>query len=134
MDCNSTDNQYLVKIADLEAKNEELRNANSILEARVEELEVRLEIDHYYIWDQDPDHLRGWKKILVPKNERKEQIDGIECRDCTIKLQDDHIKNLTAVILQKMAEMYTELSEDEVRRMLQELVWNRRAGEQDGRN
>ena len=39
MDCNSTDNQYLVKIADLEAKNDILRTAISLLNAGFENYE-----------------------------------------------------------------------------------------------
>ena len=57
-------------------------------EARVRELEHRLEIDTAYGMDG--------KEIVIPTDKRDEMPDGIECRDETIKLQDEAIEKLKA--------------------------------------
>lgn len=55
-------------------------------EARVQALEARLEIDHAY--DQD------MQRIEIPVEQRDKFPDGIACRDATIQLQDERVKEL----------------------------------------
>lgn len=72
------------KVAELEDENDNLRQ-------RVAELEERLEIDHYFTVDE----MTGEKiRVEVPPDDRVFQYDGIECRDATIKLQDEAIDRL----------------------------------------
>ncbi len=66
------------------------------LKAEVERCHERLEIDHCY--ESVPSRLigssSGMKKVVIPLNERLSWPDGIEARDCTIKIQDEIIKSL----------------------------------------
>lgn len=115
MDCNSTDNQYLVKIADLEAKNDILRTTISELAAYIEKLEVRLEIDCYFKFKEEiDDPVDCWEKVIVPKNERKDQIDGIECRDCTIEMQDEFIGSLRRAFVNYIKQQNKNATEEEI--------------------
>lgn len=62
------------------------------LQAKIERYEARLEIDHVYKLDQS-----GGEELIreeVPPEEREAMIDGIECRDATIKLLEKYITEL----------------------------------------
>lgn len=59
------------------------------LRARVAELEARLEVDHQFeLVDGE------MTRVEIPPEERATTIDGIECRDATIALQETHIDKL----------------------------------------
>ena len=78
------------QIAELEAKLQQTQGLLNIAEAYIERLEHRLEIDRCYTWDSKD----GFKEVTIPKAERETTIDGIEARDCTIKLMDEVIVRL----------------------------------------
>ena len=61
------------------------------LQARVRELEARLEVDHEYALDKEAGKL---VRVEVPPSERSKFPDGITCRDATIKLQNECIAQL----------------------------------------
>ena len=61
------------------------------LRAQVRRYAERLEIDHVFKLQN-----KELVRVDVPKADWDKQIDGISCRDETIKLQDDEIRCLTA--------------------------------------
>jgi hypothetical protein len=71
--------------------------------ARIAKLEARLEIDR--VFRCDPDNTHKFIRVEIPPEERDNQIDGIDARDCTIKLQDARIDKL----IKRIAELQARL-------------------------
>lgn len=64
------------------------------LRAEVERCHARLEIDHAFTAGPDDQLVR----YEIPMAERASMPDGIECRDDTIKLQDEQIDRLRGLL------------------------------------
>lgn len=64
------------------------------LRAEVERCHARLEIDHAFTVGPDDQPVR----YEIPMAERASMPDGIECRDATIKLQDEQIARLRGLL------------------------------------
>jgi len=88
------DNEQLrARIAELEDSLRGMVIIAELKQARIAELEARLEIDHcYQIIDGKQ------TRVEIPPNERGQQPDGIECRNETIKLLDARIIKLEVEI------------------------------------
>lgn len=67
------------------------RSDYDALQAKVRELEERLEIDHEYECNTATGQT---ERVEIPPEERARFPDGIACRDATIKLQDERIAQL----------------------------------------
>lgn len=88
-----------------------------LLKYKIQKLEERLEITHE--WMCDPNDPEGLIRVEIPQKERDNAIDGIECRDCTIKLQDEHIAKQTKRI-QELEDKIKQLEErEELRKQLE---------------
>lgn len=76
------------------------------LQARVRELEARLEID--FCWEYRPTdpkaNGKGMVRVEIPPEKRGEWPDGIECRNDTIKGQDENINRLRAALTAERAQ------------------------------
>lgn len=72
-------------------------------EEEVARCHARLEIDHHYIMDDTADD--GLRRVKIPYDERADQIDGIEARDETIRLQDEQIDMLLDSAAKDKAEL-----------------------------
>lgn len=108
---------FLEQQASLTATADQLREENNILKHRIQELEERLEITHE--WMSDPSNPESLIKVEIPQEERDKTQDGIECRDCTIKLQDEHIAKQTKII-QELEDKIKQLEErEELRKLLE---------------
>lgn len=63
-------------------------------EKEVERCHARLEIDHHFVMSgNDDDDL---VRVEIPLEDRQHEIDGIECRDATIKMLDDEVSAMAA--------------------------------------
>jgi hypothetical protein len=60
--------------------------------ASLQTLEERLEVTSE--WHSVPGNPEQLVKVAIPPENRPSEIDGIECRDATIKIQDDRIASL----------------------------------------
>jgi hypothetical protein len=74
----------------------------------IERCHRRLEIDHVYA------NRKGGKpeRQEVPYDERSRQYDGIECRDQTIKIQDENLETLRTKVRDLEGEIAFLKSED----------------------
>ncbi len=66
------------------------------LEEEVARCHKRLEIDVMDKVVPYPDGTELWERIAIPMEDRRDEIDGIECRNDTIRLQDEQIERLRA--------------------------------------
>jgi len=71
------------------------------LRAEVVRCHARLEIDHVFRMPPDAEDGDDLIREDVPMSERAEMVDGIACRDETIKLQDQQIEKLLAALEQE---------------------------------
>jgi hypothetical protein len=74
------------QVSDVGRLTQDLKEARD----RVAKLEARLEIDHVWVSQGDG----PMERVEIPPEQRDQQIDGIECRDETIKLARDQIEEL----------------------------------------
>ena len=94
-------NEFYHKWLDRKAEVKHLSNQIKGLEealiakdARIAELEARLEMDHCFEFDEEKQDV---VRVEISPEDRSFDNDGISCRDATIKLQDDRMKAMRSV-------------------------------------